>query len=64
MDPPTRPAKRKGDPPAVELDTIPPDELRAIVRDCIKRYVDPDSLRRTQEVEETERETLRHIARR
>lgn len=60
---PTRPAKRKGDPPAVELDAIPPDDLRDIVRDCIERHIDPDALRRTQVVEEEERSALRTMAR-
>lgn len=64
LDLPTRPAKRTGDPPAVELDAIRPADLRSIVRDCIERHVDPDALRRTQAVEAEERETLRRISRR
>lgn len=59
---PTRPPKRKGDPPAVDLDAIPPDDLRAIVRSCIERHVDPDTLRRTRRIEAEERRTLQQIA--
>lgn len=62
FDLPTRPPKRKGDPPAVELDAIPPDDLRAIVRDCIERHVDPDALRRTKQVEKEERRTLKRLS--
>ncbi|MEZ6235068.1 MAG: hypothetical protein R3B68_12850, partial [Phycisphaerales bacterium] len=61
---PTRPTKRtdsraKGfEGGSVELDAIPPDDLRAIVRGCIERHVDTDLLERTRRIEELERESL------
>lgn len=61
LDLPTRPPKRKGDPPAVELDAIPPDELRRIARGCIERHIDPGELERTREIEAQERETLGEV---
>ena len=48
---------------AVELEAIPPDRLRTIVRDCITRHLDPAALRRLEAVE-AERETLLSIAER
>jgi hypothetical protein len=65
---PTRPTKRDGNKhangwpdgrPSVELDAIPPSELRALVRLCIERHVDPHQLVRLQTVEEEERRQLR-----
>ena len=47
---------------SVELDAIPPATLRALVRDCIERHIDPAILRRTWNLEEQERATLEHIA--
>src|SRR5262249_12778932 len=47
---------------AVELEAIPPDRLRSVVRDCISRHLDPAALRRLEEVEAAERETLLAIA--
>lgn len=60
-DLPTRPPKRSGDPPAVDLDAIPPADLRGIVRRCIEGHVDPDLLQRTRAAEATERESLRDL---
>ncbi len=68
---PTRPTK-KGDTRArnwrgtacVELDTMPPAEIREIVERCIIQHIDTyewDALKRTEELE---RETLRKILRR
>jgi hypothetical protein len=66
---PSHPAKktdsrhaRYGIDHAVELEAIPPDRLRSIVRDCISQHIDPEALRRLEEVEAAERETLRMIA--
>lgn len=61
LDLPTRPPKREGDPPAVELDAIPAGELRRIARDCIERHIDPDLLERTRAAEAAERETLEAV---
>jgi hypothetical protein len=47
---------------SVELDSIPPGQLRALVRMCIERHVDPRQLEQIQRVEESERGLLRHIA--
>jgi hypothetical protein len=65
---PTRPTKRS-DPRAkdfegesVELDAIPPDRLRELVRECIERHVDQEELARLREVEASERETLERFA--
>lgn len=62
LDLPTRPPKREGDPPAVELDAIPANELRRICRERIERHIDPDRLRRIRNVEAQERETLEKLA--
>jgi hypothetical protein len=61
---PTRPTKRtdtrarywRGD--SVELDAMPADVLRAMVKKCITRHIDDDVLRRVGMVEAAERETL------
>lgn len=65
---PTRPTKRsdsraagfEGD--SVELDAIPPDQLRALVREVIERHIESDRLERVRRVEEQERESLANIA--
>ena len=41
-----------------ELDAIPPDKLRDLVRECIERHVDQDSLATLQAAEKSEREAL------
>jgi hypothetical protein len=64
----TRPTKKsdsrskafKGE--SVEVDAIPPDSLREMVRSCIERHVDDDVLARTRRVEEAERSTLLTMA--
>ncbi len=43
---------------SVELDAIPPAQLRALVRDCIERHIDPGPLARTREIERLERASL------
>lgn len=62
---PTRPAKRKTNADqrwpyaiAAELDAIPPDTLRAMVRSAIERHLPPDQLAFLKNVERAERETL------
>lgn len=65
---PTRPTKRsdtrarnfRGD--SVELDAIPAEQLRALVRDCIERHIDPRRLRATERIEAEERVTLARLA--
>jgi hypothetical protein len=57
-DLPTRPPKKKGDPPAVELDALPPEILRKIARDCIEQHIDLGVLERTVAIESQERESL------
>lgn len=54
---PTRPAKEKGEPDAVELDAIPPNKLKTLVHDAIVAHVDADAWRIEQLAEESERET-------
>lgn len=64
----TRPTKKsdsrsrgfEGD--SIEVDAIPPKELRQIARNCIEQHVDEDILRRTRIVEEAERDTLRRVS--
>src|SRR5262249_8631393 len=48
---------------AVELEAIPPDRLRGLVRNCITSHIDPGAYQRLKEVEKAERETLLSIAR-
>ncbi len=65
---PTRPTKKSdtrsksfaGD--SVELDAIPPDELRNLVRACIERHIDRHRLDVTLAAEKSEREVLMEIA--
>jgi hypothetical protein len=68
---PTRPTK-KGDTRArtwsgktcVELDTMPPSEIREIVQRCIIQHIDPYKWEALKRTEQLERETLRKILRR
>jgi hypothetical protein len=46
---------------SVELDAIPPDELRKLVRDAIDGHMEPWRLRQFRMVEREERETLRSM---
>ncbi len=65
---PTRPTKvsdsrsRNFAGESVELDAIPPATLRALVRSCIERHIDPEILARTKEVERLERASLADLA--
>jgi hypothetical protein len=65
---PSRPTKRTGNShangwpdgrPSVELDALPPSELRDMVRYCIEQHVDLDQLYHLRAVEAAEREQLR-----
>jgi hypothetical protein len=65
---PTRPAKRntmadKRWPHtfAAELDAIPPDTLRAMVREAIESHLPADELAYLKKIEQSERETLMHF---
>jgi hypothetical protein len=68
---PTRPGKEK-DPNAadlarrfgdrcVELDAMPPNTLRGLVRECLEAHMDPDFLQRLKLAEREERRGLREI---
>src|SRR5215212_11353405 len=46
---------------SVELDAIPPDELRKLVREAIDGHMEPWRLRQVRMVEREERETLRSM---
>lgn len=48
-----------GDRPSVELDAIPPGELRALVQRCIEQHIDRDQLDHLRVVENEERQLLR-----
>ena len=66
---PTRPTKRSDtrakhfEGGSVEVDAIPPDDLRAIARDCIEQHVNHDRLRILEIAEESERGMLHTFAR-
>jgi hypothetical protein len=66
---PTRPtkktdtrAKKFGSDTSVELDAIPADKLRTLVRECIERHVDRHQLKILKAAEENERNLFREIA--
>ena len=69
MSLPTRPTKKadtrsKGfEGESVEVDAIPPKQLRALVSDCITRHVDPSALQAIQATEQHERLLLNHMVR-
>jgi hypothetical protein len=65
---PTRPTKRDGNRHAhdfegdsVELDALPPSELRAMVRNVIKRHIPTSALKALRVAEESERDLLRAL---
>jgi hypothetical protein len=67
---PTRPTKKTdtrsknfGD-TSVELDAIPPDQLRALVEEAINRHLPQDQLRILRVAEESEREILQQLVER
>ena len=55
---PTRPAKEKGEPDAVELDAIPPNKLIELVENAIVENIDENVWRMEQVFEDSEREIL------
>lgn len=63
----TRPTKKTDtraknfDGESVEVDAIPPNQLRQLARDCIEQHIDQDTLQQTLTVEEAERDTLQTI---
>ena len=64
---PTRPTKktdtraRHFEGESVEVDAIPPAQLRTICRGCVEQHIDVRALEQTQLVEQAERDTLRTI---
>jgi hypothetical protein len=64
---PTRPTKKtdsrsknfSGE--SVEVDAIPPQVLRGLVKECIEKHIDRRVLARTRKIEAAERETLASI---
>ncbi len=46
---------------SVELDAIPPDTLRQLVKEAIESHMDPWELQQLKIVERNERATLREI---
>ena len=59
---PTRPAKEKGEPDAVELDAISPDKLTELVEEAIVGHIDEDAWEKEQQAEKSEREILAQMA--
>ena len=61
---PTRPTKttdsraRHHGAISVELDAIPPAQLRELARSIIEQYIDPDLLDRARSIERQERKTI------
>jgi hypothetical protein len=47
---------------SVEVDAIPPGELRALAESCITQHINEQALSRLKKNEDAERETLREIA--
>ena len=68
LDLPTRPTKktdsrsRNFEGESVEVDAIPPADLRQLVHDCIEQHIDPHVLAETKRIEELEKESLREFA--
>jgi hypothetical protein len=69
FDLPTRPTKRTGNQHAhkfegdsVELDALPADELRRMVRECIEQHISDEELEVLNATEESEREFLKNWA--
>jgi hypothetical protein len=48
----------------VELDALPPKELRRRIVECVDRHIDHEAWSRLRQVEEAEQETIRDIAER
>lgn len=63
---PTRPTKKSDtrakmftDEQSCELDALPPDILRELIRKCIEQHIDQKQLERHKAIESAERETLK-----
>lgn len=63
---PTRPTKRSGShakqfesDASVELDAVPPEQLRTLIENCIKQHLPVGEIDRLQRIEDEERKTLR-----
>jgi hypothetical protein len=66
---PTRPTKRDGnrhadsfDGDSVELDALPPDELRSMVRAAVEEHISPRAVEILRAAEESERDLIRSLA--
>jgi hypothetical protein len=59
---PTRPAKEKDEPDAVELDSITPDRLIKLVEDAITSHIDAEAWNTARAYEKSERDILKRIA--
>jgi hypothetical protein len=66
---PTRPTKREGNSHAkkfegdsTELDALPPNALRELVRACIERHIDAHQVEILREAEDSERELIKQFA--
>ena len=55
---PTRPPKRAGDPPAVEIDAISPDRLRTIVQRAIEHHLPANQFEKLKRAERKEQRTI------
>jgi hypothetical protein len=67
---PTRPTKRAGNSHAkqfmgdsTELDALPPNVLRGLVRECIERHISPAQVEALRAAEESERSIIEEFAR-
>jgi len=49
---------------SVELDAIPPDELKGLVEQCVTRHISERQLEQIRQIEQQEEETLRQYAER
>ncbi|HTE20339.1 MAG TPA: hypothetical protein VK689_18390, partial [Armatimonadota bacterium] len=47
---------------SVEVDAIPPRELRALAATCITQHINPHTWEKLQETERQERESLQRVA--
>jgi hypothetical protein len=68
---PTRPTKRQGNSHAkgfkgrsTELDALPPQVLRQLVRDCIEKHISPEAVATLRVAEESERTLIEKFAKR
>jgi hypothetical protein len=68
---PTRPTKREGNTHAkgfkgrsTELDALPPDVLRRLVRECIEQHISADQVAALRAAEESERTLIEKFAKR